>query len=103
LTQVENYRKREKKRKLKLLLLLNPPPVVGIGGLGSCTLARSRFEHLLQRIVPAALGEGVQAGDICIALTKLSRVGLDGCDVLHISRNIPTNYGHALLSLGICA
>jgi hypothetical protein len=31
----------------------------------------------------------------------LSRVGLDGCDVLHISRNIPSNYGHALLWLGI--
>jgi hypothetical protein len=28
-------------------------------------------------------------GNICIALTKLSRVGLDGCDVLHISRTYP--------------
>jgi hypothetical protein len=31
----------------------------------------------------------------------LSRVGLDGCDVLHISRSIPSNYGHALLWLGV--
>jgi hypothetical protein len=40
-------------------------------------------------------------GNICIAFTKLSRVGLDGCDVLHVSRNIPSNYGHALLWLGV--
>jgi hypothetical protein len=40
-------------------------------------------------------------GNICIALTKLSRVGLDGYDVLHVSRNIPSNYSHALLWLGI--
>jgi hypothetical protein len=50
----------EKKRKLKLLLP-NPPPVVGIDGLGSCTLALSRFGHPLQRIDPAALGENAQA------------------------------------------
>jgi hypothetical protein len=52
--------KREKKRKLKLLLL-NLPLVVGIGNLGSCTLAHSRFGHPLQRIDPAVLGEDAQA------------------------------------------
>jgi hypothetical protein len=31
----------------------------------------------------------------------LSRVGLDCCDILRISCNIPSNYGHALLWLGI--
>jgi hypothetical protein len=31
----------------------------------------------------------------------LSRVGLDGCDVLHISHSIPSNYSHALLWLGV--
>jgi hypothetical protein len=35
--------------------------VVGVDNLGSCTLARSRVGHPLQRIDPAALGEGVQA------------------------------------------
>jgi hypothetical protein len=40
-------------------------------------------------------------GNICIAFTKLSDVRLDGRDVLHVSRSIPSNYGHALLWLGI--
>jgi hypothetical protein len=40
-------------------------------------------------------------GNICIAFTKLSRVGLDGCNVLHVSRSIPSNYGHVLLWLGV--
>jgi hypothetical protein len=40
-------------------------------------------------------------GNISIAFTQLSRVGLDDCDVLHVSRSIPSNYGHALLWLGI--
>jgi hypothetical protein len=39
--------------------------------------------------------------NICIAFTKLSRIGLDGCDVLHVSRSIPSNYGHAFLWLGV--
>jgi hypothetical protein len=60
-TKAENYREREKKRKLKFLLLPNPPPVVDVNNLDSCTLARSRVGHPLQRIDPAALGEGVQA------------------------------------------
>jgi hypothetical protein len=60
-TQAENYRKMEKKRKLKLLLFPNPLPVVGIDGLGSCTLARSRFGHPLQRIDLVVLGEDAQA------------------------------------------
>jgi hypothetical protein len=60
-TQAENYRKREKKRKLKFLLLPNPPLVVGVYNLGSCTLDRSRVGHPLQRIDPAVLGEGAQA------------------------------------------
>jgi hypothetical protein len=60
-TQAENYGKREKERKLKFLLLPNTPPVVGVDNLGSCTLARSRVGHPLQRIDMAALGEGAQA------------------------------------------
>jgi hypothetical protein len=60
-TQAENYRKKEKKRKLKFLLLPNPPPVVGVDNLGSCTLARSRVGHPLQRIDLAVLGESAQA------------------------------------------
>jgi hypothetical protein len=40
-------------------------------------------------------------GNICIAFTKLSRVGLDGCVVLHISHSLPSNYGHALLWLAV--
>jgi hypothetical protein len=60
-TKAENYRETEKKRKLRFLLLPNPPPVVGVANLDSSTLAHSMVGHLLQRIDPAPVGEGVQA------------------------------------------
>jgi hypothetical protein len=54
-------KRKGKEKKLKLLLLPNPLPVVGIDGLGSFTLARSRFGHPLERIDPVVQGEGAQA------------------------------------------
>jgi hypothetical protein len=39
--------------------------------------------------------------NICIAFTQLSHVGLDGCDILHVSCSISSDYGHALLWLGV--
>jgi hypothetical protein len=53
--------KKGKEKKTKAPPSSNPPLVVGIDDLGSCTLAQGRFGHHLQRIDPALLGEGNQA------------------------------------------
>jgi hypothetical protein len=35
--------------------------------------------------------------DVCISFTHLVCIGLDGCDILHVSRGVSSNDGHILL------
>jgi hypothetical protein len=37
--------------------------------------------------------------DACISFTHLVCIGLDGCDILHISRSVSSNDDHTLLRL----
>jgi hypothetical protein len=37
--------------------------------------------------------------DVCISSTHLVCIGFDGCDILHVSRNVSSNDGHILLWL----
>jgi hypothetical protein len=35
--------------------------------------------------------------DVCISFTHLVCIGLDGCDILHVSSSVSSNDGHILL------
>jgi hypothetical protein len=37
--------------------------------------------------------------DVCISFTHLVCIGLDGCDILHVSRSVSSKDGHTLLWL----
>jgi hypothetical protein len=76
--------------------------VVGVDNLDSSTLPRSKVGHPLQRIDPAPLGEGVQAHRQYLHCPhQVEPRWLGWLRRFAHSRNIPSNYGHALLRLGI--
>jgi hypothetical protein len=35
--------------------------------------------------------------NVCISFTHLGCIGLDGCDILHVSRSVPSNDGHTVV------